>query len=185
MSYQSLNLDPDEKVILEVRKHWIVFIGNIISFIFFTCLPFIVYTVISVLNIPLLNFLLHGELRFILLVFYILWLLGSWVTFFIQWTNYYLDVWYVTEKRIIDIDQKQLFHREVSNLRFDHIQDVTLEVRGIIATFLDFGDIRVQTAAEDSQDFFLKYVAHPEEVKRIIFAQHNKAGNISEEKGEI
>jgi hypothetical protein len=54
---------------------------------------------------------------------------------------------------------------------------VSIEVKGFIATFLDYGDIKVQTASENSQDFFMGSVSKPEEVKRIIFAQHNVVGN--------
>lgn len=98
---------------------------------------------------------------------------------FIDWTKYYLDVWYVTEKRIIIVDQRKLFDRQMSNIRFDRMQDVSLNVQGVIATFLDFGNIKVQTASEDNTEFIMNTVRHPEEVRRIIFSQHNK---ISEKK---
>lgn len=104
---------------------------------------------------------------------YAVWLLALWGFFAIQWTNFYLDVWYVTQKRIIDVEQKGIFHREISNLRFDKIQDISIEVTGFIATMLNFGDIHVQTAAEDSSDFFMKDARNPERVRKIIFSQHN------------
>ena len=104
---------------------------------------------------------------------YSVWLLASWVCFAIQWTNFSLDVWYVTQRRIIDVEQKGIFHREISNLRFDKIQDISIEVTGFIATMLNFGDIHVQTAAEDSSDFFMHNARNPERVRKIIFSQHN------------
>ena len=67
-----------------------------------------------------------------------------------------------------------LFHREISNLPFDKIQDVTINVRGLIATFLKFGDIRVQTAAEHSEDYMMNKVENPDKVRQVIFEQHNK-----------
>ncbi len=168
-----LNLEKDEKIILEVRKHWFIFIGNILGLFFGVALPIIAYFLA-------LNFAPDEVLKIILnykaisLYVYSVWVLILWVSFFIQWTNYYLDVWFVTEKRIIDIDQKGIFHRDISNLRFDKIQDVTVEVNGFIATLLNFGDIHVQTAAEDSSEFSMKGAKNPEHVKKIIFAQHNK-----------
>jgi len=105
--------------------------------------------------------------------FYFMWLLILWISFFLNWTKYYLDVWYVTEKRIIIADQKQLFDRQVSSIRFDRVQDVSVNVDGFLATFLDFGSIRVQTASEDNTEFSMTVVRHPEEVRRIIFSQHN------------
>ncbi len=116
---------------------------------------------------------------FLVIFFYLLWLIILWCYFFISWTKYYLDVWYVTEKRIIAIEQRSIFDREVSNLRFDKIQDVTIDVRGFVATMLDFGNVKVQTASEDNTDFTLATVSHPEEVRRVIFSQHNVENKVS------
>lgn len=176
-NYTILHLDENEHVLLEVRRHWIVFLGNIISFIFFSALPLILYILAHVFSVPFIEQLSQGPMVKIVTIFYLVWLLSFWLSFAITWTKYYLDVWYVTEKRIIDVEQKRIFHREVSNLRFDKIQDVTLEVQGFIATWLDFGNVKVQTAAEDSKDFYMTYVSRPEEVKRVIFMQHNIVGD--------
>ena len=176
-NYDILHLDPGEHVIMEVRWHWIVFIGTIIAFVFFSALPLFLYVVIYLFVPQLVHFMNQGIVIKSILIFYLFWLLSFWLSFAVTWTKYYLDVWYVTETRIIDVEQKRLFDREVSNLRFDRIQDITLEVQGIIATWLDFGNIRVQTAAEVAADFYLTYVSHPEEVKRVIFGQHNSVGD--------
>jgi hypothetical protein len=37
--------------------------------------------------------------------------------------------------------------------------------------------VKVQTAAEDSKDFYMTFVSRPEEVKRVIFMQHNIVGD--------
>ncbi len=176
-NYTILHLDTDEHILLEVRRHWIVFIGHVISFMFFSALPLVLYILAHMFSFPFITFISSGPILKIVALFYLVWLLSFWLSFIITWTKYYLDVWYVTEKRIIDIDQQRIFHREVSNLRFDKIQDVTVEVKGFLATWLDFGNIRVQTAAEDSKDFYMTYVNCPENVKRVIFAQHNVVGD--------
>lgn len=174
MSYEILQLDPDEHVILEVRKHWIVFLEHIIGLLISASFPIILFTVIKMFLPSLLNISLPGNAYALFLFFYCLWLLTLWILFFLHWTKYYLDVWYVTEKRIIAIDQKGTFYREISNLRFDKIQDVTINVRGFIATFLGFGDVRVQTASDSVKDFFMRFARRPDEVRRVIFGQHNK-----------
>ena len=182
MNYSSLHLDPDEHVIMEVRKHWIVFLGNALALVLGILLPFIIFTAVIMFVPAILNKVLeifppiHNPFSLILF-FYLLWVLFLWVSFFVQWTKYYLDVWYVTEKRIIDIEQKSIFHREISNLRFDKIQDVTIDVQGFISTMLNFGNVRVQTAGEDEVDFFMSTVRQPDEVRRVIFSQHNVVGD--------
>jgi energy-coupling factor transporter transmembrane protein EcfT len=171
--FSKLNLDPGETIILEVRRHWIVFISRIVFFLVLFVAPPIIYT-LTVAFAPA-TVTIYAYAYFSMLLFlYSLWLLLLWTGLFIQWTNYYLDVWYITEKRIIDVNQKRIFHREVSNLRFDKIQDISIEVKGIVATFLNFGDLKVQTAAEDSSDFFMVSAARPEEVRKVIFSHHNK-----------
>lgn len=174
MTYDNLHLDPDETVILEVRKHWIVF-ANFGAGLFFSALfPLIVSYLLNIFFPNFINFDLPGNDNAFYLFFYIIWLLILWILFFVDWTKYYLDVWYVTEKRIIVVNQKQIFDREISNLRFDKIQDITIDIHGFIPTMLDFGDVRVQTASEDNREFYIQTVRHPEDIRRVIFDRQNK-----------
>jgi uncharacterized membrane protein YdbT with pleckstrin-like domain len=168
-----LNLDQDEKVILEVRKHWYVFVWTFLGLVMGLFLPIAVFiTGYALVPLEFKEYFLLAQ-PYVVFIYFI-YALGIWASFAMTWTNFYLDVWYVTEKRIIDIDQKRIFNREISNLRFDKIQDISIEVKGVIATFLNFGDIRVQTAGEDSSEFFMKNASNPERVRKIIFNQHNK-----------
>jgi Bacterial PH domain len=178
-SYKSLHLDTDENVIFEVRKHWIVFAGAVTAFVVSVFLPIIAYLV-SIQMFPDYASYFSGFYFHLFLFFYTLWFLFCWVNFFLSWTKYFLDVWYVTGKRIIDIEQEKIFYRVVSNLRFDKIQDITVEVNGFLATTLNYGNIRVQTASENERDFYMATVRDPDGVKKIIFAQHNIVGDREE-----
>lgn len=179
MNYEALHLDPEENVILEVRKHWIVFVANGIGLLFLAFVPFAVFTIMEIFVPQAFQISLHGNIVALFSFFYSLWLLLLWISFFSQWTKYYLDVWYVTQKRIIIVDQKRLFDRQISNIRFDKVQDVSIDVDGILSTFLGFGNIRVQTASEDNTEFILNTVRNPEELRKVIFLQHNEIGDIS------
>src|SRR6185369_10156599 len=109
MTYENLHLDSDEHVILEVRKHWIVFASHAIGLLFGGFLPFIILVAVRIFASDLLSHFhisVSGNVSGLFLFFYSLWLLFLWISFFIEWTKYYLDVWYVTEKRIIDVEQK-------------------------------------------------------------------------------
>ena len=167
-----LHLDTNEHVVLEVRKHWIVFFAQGLFLFFAALIPFIGYEFI----VQMIPFSLpaHINVGGLLTFLYTLWLLLLWLLFFIQWTNYYLDVWYITEKRIIDVEQKGFFHREVSSIRFDKVQDITVEVRGIIATFLNYGNVEVQTASEQGGNFVMKAAANPELIRKTVFSTHNE-----------
>lgn len=175
MNYETLHLDSDEHVILEVRKHWIIFAGQAFGLLFAAFLPFILY---AIFKIFLPAFTLSTFTTFNVSTFsvfcYSLWFLALWISFFVDWTKHHLDVWYVTEKRIIAIQQKKIFDREITNLRFDKIQDITLDIHGFIPTLLHFGNVKVQTASEDNLEFVMNTVRYPDEVRRVIFNQQNK-----------
>ncbi len=164
-----LNLDKDEQVLLEVRKHWFVLAYQSSVLLVFAILPPILYGAFFYLFPVSLSTLRELELG---PFFYGLWLLCLWAYFFVHWTNYYLDVWYITQKRIISIDQIGVFHRKVSNLGLDKIQDVSIEQRGMMQAMLKYGDILVKTAADDSAGFYLKDAGYPDKVREVIFSHH-------------
>ncbi len=179
MTRDVLHLEADEHIILEVRKHWIVFVSYAISLLFSSLMPFIIFMVVEAFYPYILDFGMNGNMNALFLFLYCLWLLFLWISFFINWTKYYLDVWYVTEKRIIAVDQRRIFDRGISNLRFDKIQDVTLDVRGFIPTMLNYGNVKVQTAGEDNYEFSMSTVKDPENVRKVVFNQHNEIGDKS------
>jgi hypothetical protein len=92
---------------------------------------------------------------------------------FINWLNYYLDIWIITDKRIVNIEQKRLFSREISSLRLDNIQDVKIEMHGIINTLFKIGNMQVQTSSPEIE-FILPQAINPENVKHIIMEAHNR-----------
>jgi uncharacterized membrane protein YdbT with pleckstrin-like domain len=86
---------------------------------------------------------------------------------FLIWVDFYLDTWIITDKRIINIEQKGLFSRVNSELALDKIQDVTTDVTGLFPTLLNYGDVFVQTAAEKERFIFRK-VPNPYKIKDLL-----------------
>jgi len=93
--------------------------------------------------------------------------LFSWLFVFQYFVEYWLDVFILTDKRILDIDQKGLFGRTVSELRLYRTQDVTAEIKGFWRTMFDYGDIFIQTAGE-MERFHFECVAHPNRIAKMI-----------------
>ena len=89
--YSSLHLDENETVIMEVRKHWIVYMGHVIAIIVAAILPWIIFLVIPYFIPVTLPYTVASYKTFFLFV-YIIWLLTVWAFFFIDWTKYYLDL---------------------------------------------------------------------------------------------
>jgi len=164
-----IRLDEHERIALVARKHWVVFLRDTIGLAALYAAPFLIYRFAA--ERP---FALSPEetvtlsLSAALIAFSaIAWSLLIWVKFFGIWTDYYLDAWLVTDKRIVNIEQIGFFRREISTLRLERVQDVTIEVHGIIPTFFNFGDIRVQTAAAQ-REFVMRGIPRPGRVKEII-----------------
>jgi hypothetical protein len=87
--------------------------------------------------------------------------------------DYYLDVWIVTDQRIVNIEQKGLFGRIVSELELENIQDITTDVKGVIPTFLNYCNLYVQTAAE-MERFVFRNIPDPYSVKDMIMNLQKK-----------
>ena len=164
-------LEKGEYIVREVRKHWFFVLTRAVMYGFLVLLPFIIYPLLMI-SLPSLS---TSDSNYLSTFFalYPLWLLLLLVTFFLFWTNYYLDVWVITNYRIMDIEQHGLGNREISEFRLENIQDLTIKVPGVIATFFDFGDVHVQTAG-DKREFIIPDASHPEEVKRTIADEHDR-----------
>ncbi len=158
-----IDLTPGEQILKIVRRHWFAILGPIVSFGIMAVLPPALFIVIYGFA-PNLPWTTIAPLLFFL---YGLWLLFGWNILFYWWTNFYLDVWIITTLRIFTIDQKVLFSREISSFTLDKIHDLTIDVSGIIATFLKFGRLSIETAAE-KKVFLFKTAKDPENIKRII-----------------
>lgn len=161
----SIIFEKDEYVIYEARRHWFVFATEVfVAFIIFL-VPLVVHWL--AVKTDIIFFTADGHLASAILFFYTIWILGIWMSVMLFWTDYYLDVLIVTNKRVIDVEQKGLFSREISYFSLEKIQDIKSEVTGIIATFLKFGDLHIQTAGQQ-REFVLRYVKEPDQARENI-----------------
>ncbi len=159
-------LEPGEKVLAEIRHHWIFFsLEAVSSFILALLPPLVVYGVLKIQNLVFPSFII-GLLLFV----YLIWLLLVWVYFFVAWSDYYLDVLIITDRKVIDIDQKGIFHREVASFRLERIQNIAIETPNFFSTLFDYGHINLETAGEE-KSFEMMNAASPYHAKDIIMAE--------------
>lgn len=175
---------PDEKIIMFIRRHWISFLGFIgmvfgmilIMFFFYVILALFFYDFFSAWISPLI----------LLASAYVLFLSAF---FLVGWIDYYFDIVIITDRRIIDIRQKGLFARDIYELDILHIEDVSAKTTGILPTIFRYGDVYVQTAGT-SPNFTFKSVPNPGKISRQIMALYDavlesQPGNIETiDKGE-
>ena len=165
-------LEPDEKILTEIHKHWIVYLAEAVGLGLLVLVPFLS---VSFFDLP--SFIApSGEKVFLFLFLTGGWLLLLWITFFLIWTFHYLDIWVITSKRLVDIEQIGLFSRDVSSFRFEKIEDITVEVHGVLATTFGYGTLHVQTAGENRK-LSLTFVPHPERVRQLVNQLQDKFMN--------
>ncbi len=141
-------LEDGEVMIEDVRKHWIVYLEDFILHVF-GCSVFIIVAVFLSFQgvLPLIDYNNKAYIAMILVFFVIIF----WNSFFYFWTKNYFDVWYITDKHIIAVNQKDMFEREHAFMELIKLQDVLFEKNGFLSTFLGYGRLKVQSAGSDQQ----------------------------------
>ena len=169
-----ITLQDNEHVIYKIRKHWLVFALEVAALGLLAVVPILVLvSVYQVGVIPNIKPLTNNGLTLIIF-FYSVWLIILTHLVALIRTDYYLDVWLVTNQRVIDVEQLGLFHRRIASFRLDMIQDIKILVPGFLATFLKYGNLHIQTAG-DFREFSIKNVADPYRLKEIIEREHHRA----------
>lgn len=126
------NLRPWEKVVMLVKRHWIVYV---ILWIYFLLALIISITIYSLLWI---NSLTH-------LANIIIWLMFS-IFLYIEWLNHELDMYVVTDNRVIWIEQISFLNRAVSECNLWQVQEVNSKTSWLFANILNYWTLSIQTA---------------------------------------
>lgn len=86
------------------------------------------------------------------------------ISFFMtEWIFWYQDAWIITQDRLIDIQIVSLFNRRMSQISFNQIQDVRVEIQGYLQNIFNYGTVLVQSAGH--QSFFqLNAIPNPTKV---------------------
>ncbi len=153
-----------EKVKFVLRRHPITFIPSLLLFVASLVVPVLVYLMIS----NLFPHLFDNEAIYaagvlagsIYCLSAILFGYGSFIDF-------YLDLWIVTNDRIVDIEQFGLFSRTISELDLFRIQDVTTDTQGLFATVFKYGDVVIKTASTNTSIVFKK-VRDPNKIRMAL-----------------
>lgn len=183
MPYAQSRYLPDiadnERVCLVLRQHWFVLASRISFWVIFAALLLLADGMLKT-GLPELAAGRYAAIATIIKSsLLILTLLGI----FLSWTMYYLNVQIITNKRIIDIDQVSLLHHETNELHMQKVEDVTTNIKGPLANFLDYGNVTIQTAGE-KENFVFENVLHPHDVAKIILDLYEKVAPISADKDQ-
>ncbi|MBP6923997.1 MAG: PH domain-containing protein [Candidatus Pacebacteria bacterium] len=169
MLFEKLDLEADEEVLRIVRKHWFIIVSELIGVAVFALTPIILLFIGLELPKILGGFDVHAE-RFTAYITFVIatWLLLSVLSGFVVWTHYYLDLWIITDRRIIAVEQVHFFNRSVAIFRLERLQDIEFSVKGLLQTFFNFGTLSAQTAGHNEANFKSTGMPSPDELQAII-----------------
>lgn len=155
---------PTETTTLRLRRHPIVFLKEILLFLFLMIVPPVVVYLANITDVRLPN---NGIVPVLVIlgasIYYLYLTLFIFYNFFI----FFLDRWVVTNKHIVNIEQHTMFHRTVAKLELERIQDVTVDMNGFLPTLFNYGNVYIQSAGEVER-FVFEDIAAPSFVANTI-----------------
>lgn len=171
---------PDEKILMVIRKHVIVYARIITSFLIVVIFPLIIFYSIWFKYYPIdQNPRLNAMVGLFVCVYVLLALLLTCVA----WLNEEFDIFILTNERLIDITQVTILKRTVASTPLNQIQDVTSDVSGIFQTIFNYGNLEIQTAAGNASAFQIDRVPDPAFLAREILNQTRNFSEKSESLG--
>jgi membrane protein YdbS with pleckstrin-like domain len=154
----------DEEIIFLLRRDHIILLRTIAWYLLLLLVPFFIRVLLVNYN-P--DFLLNEIRSVVLTLIAFGYYLFVWLFFYRAWLDYYLDVWVVTNHRILNIELQGLFNRVVAEQKLFRVQDVTTEQKGFLAHFFHYGNVHIQTAGTKER-FVFEEVSQPNRVARQI-----------------
>lgn len=159
--------ESDEKIVLMLRAHIITNIPWVLATIVLIFIPNVL-RMLGVFSIMPTGFELIITLA---------WYLVTSAYALEKFLSWYFNVYFITNRRVIDVDFYNLIDKKVSEASIDKIQDTNYTNFGITRMFFDYGDVFIQTAAEVSEFDFLS-VPDPDRVTKILNELKEKGGRV-------
>lgn len=156
------------KIVIFVRKHWAAFLGQMILICFLTLFPLLLFITLYLRDPHIYTGLFRNFWVLGLSTYYLIILTFS----FTAWLTFYYDIYIITTDSIIDISQQGFFGRKISQLSLLRIQDTSSNIQGFIPTLFGYGNVLVETAGEQSQNFLLESILNPQEISSKIQELH-------------
>lgn len=160
-----------EKQIKVLRKHPLALLGKAFRFIALLIPSIIIFIFLNGINT------FSGYLNILALAILVVALSYG----FYSWFTWYYGAYILTNQRIIEVNQRGIFTREVKEIMLDKIQDVTYNVSGLIRTILDVGTVKVHSAS--GLNIHMLNLHKPATVREVIvkLSEQHRSGNFSKE----
>jgi len=163
-----------EKMIKTLRKNPLSLSRKVLKFIIFLSVSVLLMTYVS--QIGFLSFAANY-----INIFALLGIIFSLSYAFYAWATWYYDVYVLTDERIIEVEQKGLFSREVKEVSLDKIQDVTYSISGLVSTVFNVGTVKVHSASGLTID--MEEISKPSIVREVVVKLMEKKNKGKKGKG--
>lgn len=168
------NLQPWERIEMVLKRHWIALVYIFWYFFFLIISTGLLLAFWSSIPLiwPIINIVLVIYISVFMLFIYI------------HWMSYELDLYIITTKRIIWIEEVSFLNRHLSECSIDKVQEVNARTTWVLSNLLNFWVITIHTASEVS-DFQMYLVPDALTNARIIsnFISENKVDSPKESSG--
>lgn len=168
MLFDKIKLEDEEKVLKVIRKHWFIPFIELFGIAIMSIIPLLIIIILSLAQSQGWTDFAWTEYIALIIFSISLWFILCIMISVMIWTHYYLDLWILTDRRLIIIEQLGFFNRKVSHFRLERLQDIKVQVSGIIATLLKFGTIRAQTASVAESSFKMSGLPDPRELQSVV-----------------
>lgn len=151
--------EAGEELVLLLRAHIVTNIPWLLIAVGMILAPLLLLPLLNILAVPV-----SAGTSLALVLF---WYLGTFTYAFLNFLYWYFNVYIVTSERVVDIDWFSVIYRKVSSAQISHIEDVSSVQGGVFAGVFDYGNVEIQTAAEE-ENFEFAAVPHPQLIARKI-----------------
>jgi len=162
------DLRPWEKPLMIIKRHWIILVKLWLYF-----LLWLIFTAL---------FYIFWNYAWAHLLVIIFWMIYS-IFLYIEWLNHELDLYIITNNRIIWVDQVGFLNRKVSECNLWQVQEVWNQTKWLLANLLNYWTIKIQTAW-NATNFVMDLAPNPINNSREIlnevdkYRDNNKKNNI-------
>jgi hypothetical protein len=128
--------EKEEKIVLFLRRHFFTNMGWIVIAFCLALVPIFAFSFFSFKSIPL-SYRFLGIVGWYMIVF---------AYAFERFLSWFFNINIVTDQRIIDINFPSILYKDISECRLENIEDVSSKIGGFARSFLNYGDVLIQTA---------------------------------------
>ncbi len=162
-----VQLTEGESELKSIHRHPISFLHNFLAIIMFIAMPIVFAIFMILVSKDITDGFFSGDTNVGILFIAATWLLFAWMFAWWKWTDHFLDVIVITNKRIFEVKQNGFFNREITSFSFDKIQNTRVTQSGLLASLLNYGDLLIETAGE-TENLSLTMIPDPQTLKTYI-----------------